>query len=240
MKKKKINIIRYAIQDLIAMGKRKNNAYLFGRFDITDCASKLEQKKIPLYPYLLYCYTKAVADNNNPINTYWEKNKNAIEFDEIDVAITVVKRIDGEITPLFYIIRNAQNKTIADFDNEISIAKRKPVEELMDKRAMWFYKLPLWLRTKYWRYVSRRPELIKKYFGTTAITTLHNMGDSPLQGITDSIHTFTFAIGSILNEDGKTWLRYSAMLDHNILDGLPAVKCIEDFKKHLQTSVTLV
>lgn len=237
MKKKKINILRYAIQDLITLGKRKNNAYIFGKLDVTECISKLEQKKIPLYPYLLYCYSKTVADNKNPINTYWEKQKNVIEFNEVDVAITVVRRIEGEIIPLFYIIRNAHTKSIEDFDNEISIAKRKPVSELLDKNAMWFYKLPLWVRNKYWRYVSRRPELIKKYFGTTAITTLHNMGDSPLQGITDSIHTFTFAIGSILNEDGKVWLRYSAMLDHNILDGLPAVKFVEEFKTKLLTSI---
>ncbi|MBE2256281.1 MAG: hypothetical protein IAE65_08780 [Ignavibacteria bacterium] len=231
MKKDKLNILRRAVKDLMYISKKKDNVFIWGTFEILNYQDI--KKDSSLYAYLLFCYIKTVEEYKEYINAYINSKEEKIIFDEIDLAISVEKEFQDEKIPLIYIIRDAGKKSLKEINEELKRAKESGVNDLINYESMSFYKKPEWIRKLGWNNILKNPERFRQYLGTTAMTTLHNAGNSEIFAIPASPYTCTLTVGSVTGDETSKKINISLTFDHNLIDGVPSVKIFEKFKENV-------
>jgi pyruvate/2-oxoglutarate dehydrogenase complex dihydrolipoamide acyltransferase (E2) component len=251
------SIERRQIVDFLKIGKAKHTAYAIIELDITGIRNqirklgRLKKQPISLTCFLLHCFARAVAADKS-MQGYRKGNK-LILFDDVDVATMVEQTINGARTPVSYILRRANSKTIFEISSEIKKAKEVKATNLIDSeefiRKKKFYNIVKqvgFLRRWILKRMSKDPFLKKKINGTVGFSSM-GMFTSDLAGWVVPItpHTLTVMVGGIreLPELRNGQLRNREMIDitlamdHDILDGSPTARFIVLYKKLVSKGV---
>jgi hypothetical protein len=153
--------------------------------------------------------------------------------------------------------RKADKKTLCQIQDEIETAKSQTVksegdyvlgEEQSRLGMRLFVRLPQWLRLILMRLVVLRdPQRVKDMMGTVMITTVGMMGHTRGWIMPFSMHPLCLAFGS-LNEQAAVYkgeiqkreiLHLTVLIDHDVIDGVPAAKFVDDLVKKLQAGFGL-
>lgn len=102
--------------------------------------------------------------------------------------------------------------------------------------------LPAFVRDIFYRVVNRSPHLWKKYAGTVNLTAVGMFGAGSGWGIGFSAHTLGIIVGGISEKpvvrEGRIEIReclnVTADFDHDLIDGAPAARFIEEFKELIE------
>jgi pyruvate/2-oxoglutarate dehydrogenase complex dihydrolipoamide acyltransferase (E2) component len=98
-----------------------------------------------------------------------------------------------------------------------------------------------------WKKIIESPFLTKKHMGTVMITSVGMIGKINGWVLPVSIHPLSFAVGSIIKKpgvvDGKIEIReylfITAAVDHNVIDGAPAVRALAKLTKLVEQGESL-
>ncbi|MDH5610111.1 MAG: 2-oxo acid dehydrogenase subunit E2 [Cyclobacteriaceae bacterium] len=244
---------RQQIVDFLKIGKSKHTAYGIVELDITGVRDQLRRhgrthgQPLSLTSYLIYCFVQAVAADKK-MQAY-RHGKKLIYFDDVDVATMVERHIEGERTPVSYILRAAQNKSIYEISHEIKEAKLHDSTALIDSEEMinkkWLYdtiRRTGFLRRWFLRRMAQNPFLKKKINGTIGFSSM-GMFSSDNAGwiVPITPHTLTAMVGGIRHipslRNGvlvdREWISITIAMDHDILDGAPTARFIERYRKLL-------
>jgi len=111
-----------------------------------------------------------------------------------------------------------------------------------------FTHLPQWLRLVLMRgFFLNNPQRSKNTMGTVMITTVGMVGHTRGWIIPFSMHPLCLAIGS-LNEQPSVYkgeiqkreiLHLTVLIDHDVIDGVPAARFVDDLVKKLELGVGL-
>jgi pyruvate/2-oxoglutarate dehydrogenase complex dihydrolipoamide acyltransferase (E2) component len=111
-----------------------------------------------------------------------------------------------------------------------------------------FVKLPQWLRLVLMRVlVLNHPQRVRSMMGTVMITTAGMVGHTRGWIIPFSIHPHGLALGC-LNEQAAVYrgeiqkreiLHLTVLIDHDVIDGVPAARFVDDLVKKLQSGFGL-
>ncbi len=178
-------------------------------------------------------------------------------FEDVDISIVVEKTVDGSRVPLPYVIRKADKKTLCEIQDEIESAKSQPVEsegnyvlgeEQSTLGMKLFVRLPQWLRLTLMRLlVLNHPQRVKDMMGTVMITTAGMIGHTRGWIMPFGMHPLCLAFGS-LNEQAAVYrgqiqkreiLHLTVLIDHDVIDGVPAARFVDDLVKKLQVGFGL-
>lgn len=107
-----------------------------------------------------------------------------------------------------------------------------------------YYTLPGSLRRLIWKQLLKNAQLIKKQMGTVMVTSVGMIGNLRGWVIPVSIHPACFAIGSIVEKPGvvdgrieiRQYLYVTAMVDHDVIDGAPAIRALDYLKELIETA----
>jgi len=176
-------------------------------------------------------------------------------FEDVDVAIPVEKEVDGEAVPLPLAIKSANQKSMLQIDQEIKAAIGHDVTDehdyilsthSFDTTALrLYYSLPQFLRLWIWKLIFGNPFRSQKHSGTVLVTTVNAIGKSSAWVIpTRSMIGLSFALGTITK---KPWvhnnevkvreiLNLTVSLDHDVIDGAPARRFMQDLIKSLENA----
>src|SRR5512142_998153 len=107
-----------------------------------------------------------------------------------------------------------------------------------------FVHLPQWLRVALMRVVFfNNPQRLKNTMGTVMITTVGLAGHTKGWIIPFSMHPLCLALGSI-NEQPSVYrgeiqkrqiLHLAVLIDHDVIDGVPAARFVDDLVRKLET-----
>ena len=159
--------------------------------------------------------------------------------------------------PLPYVIRRADKKMLCEIQDEIEAAKSQTVNgegdyvlgEGQNRLGMrLFVSLPQWLRLALMRLlVLNRPQRVKDMMGTVMITTAGMIGHTHGWIMPFGMHPLCLAFGS-LNEQAAVYkgeiqkreiLHLTVLIDHDVIDGVPAARFVDDLVKKMQAGVGL-
>lgn len=204
---------------------------------------------VSLFAHVVRSIARALAEHAD-INVVMHGRKIAF-FDTVDVSVPVeVETEDGKF-PLMLVIRDAQNKSAIDIYAEIEVAKANHAkrgelgaDDRRARRGMRLAKiLPRFARMFVLRRIVRSAERVRRFGGTTLVTSVGKFADVP--GFVTTFGTgprgTTFAIGSVVDKpvvrDGALTIRpvlaLTAIFNHDVVDGGPAAR----FGKRLQALV---
>jgi pyruvate/2-oxoglutarate dehydrogenase complex dihydrolipoamide acyltransferase (E2) component len=205
-------------------------------------SEKEPSQKVSFNSWMIKCIADAI-DETKGIHGIRKGKRHIVVFDDIDISIVIEREIQGERVPLPYVIRKANEKSIADITKEIRAAQTQSVanegnyvlgEKKNDFVMKVYYSLPGFIRRSVWKHILARPFLLKRSMGTVIVTSLGMMSQINGWVIPVSVHPICFAVGSIVKKPGvvndrieiREYVHLTALIDHDIIDGAPAARTL--------------
>lgn len=244
----------------IGLGKHHVRALL--EVDVTEARRIIRKNrhtgnKISFTAWLIKTIADCVA-LHPPVAGINHARRNKVQvFEDVDISIVVEKEVKGTRVPLPYVIRKADKKPLCDIQKEIEAAKSQTVgsegdyvlgEEQSTLGMKLFVRLPQWLRLMLMRLlVLNNPQRVKDMMGTVMITTVGMVGHTRGWIMPFGMHPLCLAFGS-LNEQAAVYrgeiqkreiLHLTALIDHDVIDGVPAGRFVDDLVNKLQTGFGL-
>jgi pyruvate/2-oxoglutarate dehydrogenase complex dihydrolipoamide acyltransferase (E2) component len=244
----------------IGLGKHHVKALL--EVDVTEARRIIRQNrhagnKISFTTWLIKVIADCVALHPPVAGVNDAKHNKVLVFDDVDISIVVEKEVNGARVPLPYVIRKADKKKLCEIQAEIEAAKSQTVgsegnyvlgEEQSTFGMRLFVSLPQWLRLLLMRgFVLNNPQRVKNMMGTVMITTVGMVGHTRGWIIPFGMHPLCLAFGS-LNDQAAVYrgqiqkreiLHLTVLIDHDVIDGVPAGRFVDDLVNKLQTGFGL-
>lgn len=248
--------------DLGKIGLGKHHVKALLEVDVTEARRIIKQNrhtgtKISFTAWLIKTIGDTVALHPPIAGINHPKRNKVLVFNDVDISIVVEKEVSGARVPLPYVIRKADQKTLSQIQEEIESAKNQNVEgegdyvlgdEYSSTGMKLFLKLPQWLRLILMRaFVLNHPQRVKNMMGTVMITTAGMVGHTRGWIMPFGMHPLCLALGS-LNERAAVYrgeiqkreiLHLTVLIDHDVIDGVPAAKFVDDLVKKLQSGFGL-
>lgn len=237
------------ILDILAEGRRKNIVHLLFEADATAIRAQIARHQaqsgetISLTSYISKVLADTVAAEPH-MHAVLHSRRELIIFDDVDLSILIEREIEGTWLPVPYIVRAANQKTLAALDKELKLAKSAPLNASGPLSALetQFFALPRFARKIIWHFIRRDAHLFREVVGTVGVTSMgmHATGRTVAVPITPM--TLTLCIGAIGSQaiivDGLATERQVIQLnlsaDHDIIDGVPLMRFAEALKQTLQ------
>jgi pyruvate/2-oxoglutarate dehydrogenase complex dihydrolipoamide acyltransferase (E2) component len=235
--------------DTMIWGRKRHHIPILVEIDVTAAREAIRDRKtktgegLSFTGWMIKCLAQAVSEHKY-VHALRQGKRQLVIFDDVDIAIIVERVADnGEKLPMPYIIRKANEKTVAAIHGEIRAAQRSPVAgevQIASDRAAWMTKiftiLPQFLRDwLFWQPVWHNPFQFKRLMGTVSVTALGIVGQSGMSwGIPIGIHPLIVAVGGIVKRPGiihdaiaiREYVGLTVMFDHDVTDGAPVARFI--------------
>ena len=192
---------------------------------------------VSLHAYLIRCIALAAAEHPETI-TYRHRNS-LIQFNSVDVGTALNKKQpDGSHMPMIYIVRNADQKSLAQINWEFRRAVRADLSRDPDVLARRrFARLPGFLRYLAMKRALNHPLGARRLYGNIQFTSLYKSDfQMPFVPFPPSLGTMSIAAGSVSetflpDDQGQPKLSKVIYLgdamNHDVIDGMPMVQFLQ-------------
>jgi len=249
---------RLATFDVFAVGMRRHHVSALLELDVSRGREKIRALKargesvsftawlIALIARALKAYPEATA--------YRYGKRRLMVFKDINISVVVEKELDGHRVPVPMVIERANEKTVPEISREMAAAKRQELSGrhvVLGRRSAWYerlyYRLPGFARRAVWTYLLRRPRLAYAKMGNVVVTSVGMIGRINGWFIHRSVHPISFGIGSIIRKPVvvgediriREILNATVLLDHDLIDGAPMVRCLQAWTRMLEEGAEL-
>lgn len=247
--------------DMGRVGLQKHHIKALLEVDVTEAWTVIQQsrrsgRKISFFAWLLKVTADTAALHPQAGGFNDARHNRTLVYDDVDLSTMVEKEVNGSLVPLPYVIRKADKKTLSQIQDEIEAAKNQGVDNEgnyvlgEEKGISWmkfFVQLPRWLRLFLFRIFLSDPQRAKNAMGNVMVTTVGMVGHTHGWIMPYSIHPLCLALGS-LNEqpwlhkgeiEKRRILHLTVLIDHDVIDGAPAGRFIDDLVVKLESGFGL-
>jgi pyruvate/2-oxoglutarate dehydrogenase complex dihydrolipoamide acyltransferase (E2) component len=239
-------------------GKRRLNIYSLLEIDVTKARQTItalkEKQDVSFTAWIVKCVATAASEHKQ-VNAYRLGRRKIVFFDDVDVPIPVERIVGGEQRPLAYIVRKANEKTVAEITKEIRTVQQQTIDvsteilgENLTRFEHWVIRAPFWLKKIGMHLLRRQGLLKKKHLGTVGVTSIGMKGRFPgwVIGMGGPIATLV-AVGGIAKKPGvvdekiliREYLHVTITADHSIIDGGPLARFVSRLTELLETGYGL-
>lgn len=237
------------VADLVAEGRRKNIVQIVFEADFSSIRRRMTEyqnrtdESITVTTYIAKCFACAVA-RDKLLQAYRKGKSRLVVFDDIDLTFIIEREWEGNKLPVFHIVRAAQRKSLQEIHHELREAKEALLGADGPMRAfiLQFFLLPGVVRKFGWFLLRNNPYWFKAMAGTVGVTSVGMHASGALVMLPITPMTLTLCIGGVekkvVCQSGefveRDVIHLNLSLDHEVVDGAPAVHLIERFKDMLQ------
>jgi hypothetical protein len=189
--------------------------------------------------YLVFCLAQAV-DEDKLVQAYLKGRKQLVVFDDVDVSITIERKLAGTRAPMVHVIRRANRKTFWDNHDEIRFVQVQPVPSNkglapMLRMAMTLPQpLPKLVGALVRAITRSDPASLVAWGGTVGVTSVGMFGRKSGWGIANMPHTLSVTVGGIAQKpavvdsriEACEMLSLTVAFDHDVVDGAPAARFV--------------
>jgi hypothetical protein len=258
--------VRIPTLDTLAWGRKRSHIPILLEIDVTAARDAIRTLKtqtgqgISFTGWIVKCLAQAISEHPS-IHALRKGRHTLILFHDVDVSIIIERAVGqsaaGETLPMPYIIRKANEKSLAAIHAEIRAAQHVPVTggavQVDAPHAAWmlrlFTRLPKVARDLIvWRRLARNPFLMKRMMGTVSVTAIGMMGHSGIGwGIPIGIHPLVVAVGGITRRPAivddhlvtREHLGLTVLFDHDVTDGAPVARFIGRLQELMESAYAL-
>src|SRR6266498_4319464 len=238
---------RRAVIASASVTKEKNAIHGFTEVDITEPRRLIKEyfertgEKLSLTAYVVACLAQVIKEH--PQLNSFIKGKRLIILDDVTVSVLIEREIAGEKAPEPIGIKQAQLKTLRQIHNEIREAKRQQSDQLGSLSGQtWIRLIPNFLLKTFIRIADQNIQMAKLY-GKVAVTAVGMFSKEAVWFIPHGSATVLITVGSISQRVvemdrcfvAREHLCLTASFDHNIVDGAPASRFMNQFVETIKS-----
>jgi pyruvate/2-oxoglutarate dehydrogenase complex dihydrolipoamide acyltransferase (E2) component len=220
---------------------RKNTFHSLAEVDISEPRRLIKAHfektglKLSLTAYIVYCLAQVIRENPH-LNSFIRRNR-LITLDELTIGVLVEREFDGEKAPEHVSIRAAQDLTLRQINEQIREFKNQAATRLGTASGMaWIRFIPGFLLRTFVSMADRNLKMARRY-GKVAVTAVGMFSREPVWFIPHGSGTVLITVGSIEqrtvfvenNQETREFLCLTASFDHDIVDGAPAARFMNQF-----------
>lgn len=232
---------RRAVIASATVTREKNAIHGFTEVDITVPRQLIKEhfertgEKLSLTAYIVACLAQVIKIH--PELNSFIKGRRHIILDDVTISVLIEREISGEKVPEPIGIKGAQEKTYYQIHNEIREAKKLQSDRLGSlSDQTWIRLIPGFLLRTFIRLADRNIYMAKKY-GKIAVSAVGMYIKEPVWFIPHGTATVLITVGSISKRvveingqfESREYLCLTASFDHNIVDGAPASRFMNEF-----------
>lgn len=246
---------RLSTFDTVEVGLHKHHIKALIELDVTEAREKIsdlkkQKVKVSFTAWLIKCISEAVVQFS-AIHGVKKGKRQVVIFKDVDISILIEREVEGQKVPLPYVIRETNNKSIEQIYEEIKSGKEQQLDDVGDNvlgerkntfLMKLYYMLPGFVRRWLLQYIINNPFLTKQFMGTVVVTAVGMAGKINGWVIPVGIHPLCFAVGSIVKKPGvvegrieiREHLYMTVLVDHDIIDGAPAVRALSKLTQMIE------
>jgi pyruvate/2-oxoglutarate dehydrogenase complex dihydrolipoamide acyltransferase (E2) component len=232
---------RIAVRASASVTREKNAIHSLAEVDITMPRKLMKEhfkktgEKLSLTAYIVTCLAQTLKDHPH-LNSFI-KGRRLIMLHDITVSVLIERDLPGEKVPEPFSVKAAQEKTHRQIQQEIREAKKQQDEKLGGLSGMtWIRFIPGFLLRTFIRLADSNITMAMKY-GKVAVTAVGMFSKEAVWFIPHGTATVLITVGSISQKvieiEGKPVTRehlcITASFDHDIVDGAPASRFMNQF-----------
>jgi pyruvate/2-oxoglutarate dehydrogenase complex dihydrolipoamide acyltransferase (E2) component len=238
---------RRAVIASASVTKEKNAIHSFTEVDITIPRRLMKEhfertgEKLSLTAYIVTCLAQVIK--LYPQLNSFIKGRKLIILDDVIVSVLIEREIGGEKVPEPIGIKGAQEKTFLQIQHEIREAQKIQSDKLGSLSGQtWFRLLPTFLLKTFIRIADKNIHMGKSY-GKVSVTAVGMFSKEAVWFIPHGTATVLITVGSISQKvveiEGqfvsREHLCITASFDHNIVDGAPASRFMNQFIESIKS-----
>ncbi len=247
----KISFNRKMVAASAAVTGRKRTIHSLCETDITVPRRMMREhrertgEKLSFTAYIVYCLARVIKEHPH-LNSFRRGNR-LITLDDITVSVLVEREFSGEKVPEPLAVEAAQRLTFREINDRIRSAKARKDSSLGGFSGMtWIQYIPGFLLKAFVRLADRNIRLAKRY-GKVAVTAVGMFSREPVWFIPHGSGTVLITVGSIEKRmvfngerhEEREFLCLTGSFDHDIVDGAPAARFMNQFLETLKSGMGL-
>ena len=238
--------LRNFVLDVLAEGRRKPTIHVLFEADVDGIKEQLAELRarggepVSMTSYIAKSFACAIAENKC-MQAYRLGRSRLVVFDDVDIAFIIEREWEGDLCPVFFIVRAAQRKSVYEIHRELRAARDSPlgIGGPMSALEMQFFLLPGFLRKALWFFIRRNPYWFKDLAGTVGFSSVGMYTSGAANGVPITPMTITLSVGAtekkLVLEDGRPVERdvvhLNLSFDHSIIDGAPLMRFADRLKR---------
>ncbi len=249
----KLDFLRRVVRASASITRQKNVIHFFTEVDVSvplKILKKYEEnnnKKLSFTGYLAKCFSNTVL-KYPMFNSFISGNRKII-LNELNISILFERKIGNEYVPEPMVLKNVDTKTIIEVTDEIRLAQFKIKEKenfgnLSGSRLFAF--VPGFLLKTFVKLADRNIKMGIRY-GKLAITSVGMYSKNTIWLIPHGSATVLLSVGSMseksteIDENSKLQkgLCLTASFDHDLIDGAPAARFIDELIDEIKSGQCL-
>lgn len=201
--------------------------------------------KLSLTAYIVTCLAHTIKDH--PLLNSFIKGNKQIILDDVTVSVLIEREISGEKVPEPLAINKAQTKSFLQINDEIRTAQNNNIQQLGSlSKTTWIGFIPGFLMRSFVRIADRNIKMAKRY-GKIAVTAVGMFSRTSAWFIPHGTATVLITVGSIGPKPAregndiveKEHLCLTISFDHDIVDGAPASRFMNQFLETIKSGTLL-
>ena len=178
----------------------------------------------------------------------FRRGNSLVTLEDVTISVLVEREFSGEKVPEPVGIQAAQNLTFREVNDRIRSAKAHRGHFMGDlSGTSWIRLVPGFLLKTFVRMADRNIRLARRY-GKVAVTAVGMFSREPVWFIPHGSGTVLITVGSIerkMVDDGtghheREFLCITGSFDHDIVDGAPAARFMNQFLETLKSGMYLL
>ncbi len=250
-KTEKLSFNRKVVRASVSVTGKGNTIHSFSEVDITEPRKLIKEyfektgEKLSFTAYIVSCLVQVVKQYPYS-NSFIRRNK-IILLDDITISVLIERELHGEKVPEPFVINKAQLKTYKQIHNEIREAQNISSDKMGSlSNSKWLNLIPGFLLKAFIKLSDKSIVMAKKY-GKVAVTAVGMFSKEPVWFIPHGSGTVLITIGSIskkvvaYNNEivSREHLCITASFNHNIIDGAPAARFMNQFIETIKSGSLL-
>lgn len=242
---------RKAVTAAIGAGRRIAPIHGLLGLDVTEARRRIELSPEPLsFTAFVVASVGRAAAAHPEVHAYRDWRGRLVVHHFVDVTTIVeVARADGSF-PLAHLIGDADVRSVADITTEIRRVQADPAGSpsgtKLERTRPAVLRIPGAFRLLY-AAMARSPRM-RQMAGTVSVTAVGMFGDGGGFGIAmPTVATLGIVVGGIserpLVVDGAVEARQvldlTVTVDHNVVDGAPAARFVQDLRRLIESAAVL-
>jgi len=246
--------------DVGRIGRTKHRVHALLEVDVTDARARIHARRRAGDAWSFTAWAiKSIADAvaaHPEVAGFNRPARNSVSvFSDVDVALVVEREVAGGRVPLPLVVRAAESKSVVAIAAEIEAARSQAIADegdlvlgrRRDPRSLrWYLRFPQWLRLPLLRrLVLGSPRRSKAAMGNVMVTTVGMAGRARGWIVPTSVHPLCVALGSLGQKPAihggavvpRTILHVTVLIDHDVVDGMPAARFVADAVRRLEGAV---
>ena len=236
-----LSINRRAVIASASVTREKNAIHSLTEVDISKPRAQIKAyyersgEKLSFTAYIVACLAKVIT--KYPQFNSFIKGRKLVILDDVTISVLIEREINGEKVPEPIGIQAAQKKSYLQIHKEIRETNKQQGDVLGTLSGkVWLQLIPSFILKTLVRLADRNLNMAKRY-GKLAVTAVGMFSKEPAWLIPHGSATVLITVGSIskkvieIEEDkfeSREHLCLTVSFDHNIVDGAPASRFVND------------